>query len=127
MSHREPSAAITFTAPEISLLHQAVRDYVVRGTVGNRSLPTGYGPLLAKLASSVRGTKSCAPQSQSSPSAAEELIDTTEAAGILHCSDRWVRNPRIREKLGGRDIGGRWLFPRHTVTDYAERKAGHHK
>ncbi|MDF3342100.1 helix-turn-helix domain-containing protein [Mycolicibacterium septicum] len=64
-------------------------------------------------------------QSNSPPSAAEELIDTTAAAAILHCSTQWVR--RISDQLDGRNIGCRWLFPRQTVVEYAERKAGQHK
>jgi hypothetical protein len=126
MTHTE-SHADTFTAEEIRLLHQAVRDYVVRGVIGNRSLPDGYGPLSAKLTSSVRGTKTCAAQPQSPPSTAEELIDSIEAAAILRYSDRWVRDPRFRDRIGGREVCGRWLFPRQTVVAYAERKAGQRK
>lgn len=121
------SSADTFTAAEIRLLHYAVRDLVARAELGIRPpLPDGFVTLKLRLASSVRGTKACAPQSQSSPSAVEELIDSTEAAAILHCSDRWVRDPRFRDRIGGRDVGGRWLYPRNKVVTYAERKAGQH-
>lgn len=124
MSDTEPGA-VTFTASEAKLLHHAVRDYVVRGAIGNRSLPDGYQPLHVRLASFVRETKSGAAQPHSASSAAEELIDTNEAATILDCSPQWVR--RIRVELGGRNVGGRWLFPRQTVVEYVERKAGQHK
>jgi hypothetical protein len=124
MSHTE-AGTFTFTAGEVWLLHYAVRDLIVRCKLGNRSLPDGFDRLHVKLVSSVDGTKSCAPQPQCPPST-EELIDSTEAAAILERSDRWVRDPRFRENIGGRDIGGRWLYPRQTVVEYAERKAGRH-
>ncbi|MCA2253862.1 helix-turn-helix domain-containing protein [Mycobacterium intracellulare] len=124
MSHREPGA-ITFTAAEVELLHHAVRDYLVRGVTGNRSLPDEYRPLHARLVSFIRETKTCAPQPLSAPSAVEELIDTAEAAAILRRSEQWVR--RIRDQLGGRKVGGQCVFRRQTVVEYAERKAGQHK
>jgi hypothetical protein len=127
MSYAESGGYESFTPAEVGLLYQAVRDYIVRGSIGNRSLPAAYGPLHVRLASSVRGTKTCAPQPQSSPLPVGELIDTTEAAAILNCSERWVRDPRFREKLSGREIGGRWLFPRKIVVEYAARKAGQNK
>lgn len=121
MSHTEPRDA-SFSAAEVVLLHHAVRDFIVRGTLGNRSLPDGYGALHVKLVSSVRGTKTCATQQEWSLSAAEELIDTTEAAAILNCSERWVRSPRFRDKIAAREIGGRWLYPRQTVIAYANER-----
>jgi hypothetical protein len=124
MSYTE-SGVVTLTAAQAWLVLYAVRDLIVRHTLGGRSLPDGFDTLHVKLVSSVDGTKCCALQPQSSPSAAEELIDTTEAAAILHCSTSWVR--RIRDELHGCSRGGRWLFPRQTVVEYAERKAGQHK
>lgn len=124
MSYAE-SGAITFSAAEAVLLHHAVRDFWVRHTLGNRPhLPAGFDAVLTQLASFVRETKTCASQPYSSPSAAEELIDTTEAAAILERSPQWVR--RIRLELGGRDVGGRYVFPRQSVVQYAERKAEQH-
>jgi hypothetical protein len=111
-----------FTSAEIKLLYHAVRDYRVRGRLGNRSIPERYEPLEAKLASFVDETKTCAAQTYSAQSVTEELIDTNEAAAILDCTPQWVR--RIHTELGGRDVGGRHAFPRQTVVDYAERKAG---
>lgn len=119
------SGAITFSAAEAVLLHHAVRDFWVRHKLGNRPhLPAGFDAVLAQLASFVCETKTCASQPNSPPSAAEELIDTTEAAVILERSPQWVR--RIRLELGGRDIGGRYVFPRQSVVQYAKRKAGQH-
>ncbi|WP_137145086.1 helix-turn-helix domain-containing protein [Mycolicibacterium sp. CR10] len=119
------SGGVNLTSAQTQLVLYAVRDVIARHTLGGRSLPDGFDTLHVQLISSVDGTKSCALQPQSSPSAAGELIDTTEAAAILHCSTSWIR--RIRENLDARNIGGRWLFPRQTVAEYAERKAGHHR
>lgn len=127
MSDQEP-IAIGLTATDVAILLCGTRDLMARCVFGGKPLPRlprGFETVHSRLVSSVRGTKSCAPQTQSSPSAAGELIDSTEAAKILDCSSRWVRDPRFREKIGGRDIGGRWLYPRQTVVEYAERKAGH--
>lgn len=127
MSDAEP-IVIGLTATDVAFLLCGTRDLMARCVFGGKPLPRlprGFETVHSRLVSSVRGTKSCAPQPQSSPSAAGELIDSTEAAKILDCSSRWVRDPRVREKIGGRDIGGRWLYPRQTVVEYAERKAGH--
>ncbi|QHP84281.1 MULTISPECIES: helix-turn-helix domain-containing protein [Mycolicibacterium] len=110
-----------FPPDEIELLLYAVNDLIVRRTLGNKPLPHGFAALRDRLVSCVDATKSCASQTQSSPSVVE-LIDTTEAAAILNCSMSWVRSPRFRDQLAGREIGGRWLFPRQTVLEHAERR-----
>lgn len=72
-------------------------------------------------AGSVSGTESgCnAEQLEYDP----DPISTIEAASILGCSTRYVR--RIAESLDGRNIAGRWVFDKQTVTDYAmARRAG---
>lgn len=125
MSDTEP-IAIGLTATEVAFLLCGTRDLMARCVFGGKPLPRlprGFVTVHDRLVSSVRGTKSCAPQPQSSPSAAEDYIDSTEAAAILDCTTRWVRDPRFRVKIGGRDFGGRWLYPRQTVVEYAERKA----
>ncbi len=119
------SGGVNLTSAQTQLALYAVRDLIARHTLGGRSVPDGFDTLHVQLISSVDGTKTCALQPQSSPSAAEELIDTTEAATIPLCSTSWIR--RIRESLDARNIGGRWLFPRQTVVEYAERKAGQHQ
>ena len=91
------SGAITFSAAEAVLLHHAVRDFWVRHKLGNRPhLPAGFDAVLAQLASFVCETKTCASQPNSPPSAAEELIDTTEAAVIIERSPQWVRRKARR-------------------------------
>lgn len=123
---RWPPAVGDLTDADIRWALLAVRDLIARHGLIKKPCPDGLLTAHDRLKSSVRGTKSCAPQPQSPPSTAEDLIDSTKAAAILHCSDRWVRNPRFRDRIGGRDVGGRWLFPRQTVVAYAQRKAGQH-
>lgn len=125
MSGTEPGA-FTFTAAEILALHHGFRDFMVRQTFGSKpALSREFDAVHAKLVSFVRETKTCSPHRQSPPSAAEQLISTNEAAAILNRSPQWVR--RIRNELGGRDIGGRHVFPRQAVVEYAKRKAGQHQ
>lgn len=123
---RDLVGIMNFTPDETELLLYAVNDLIVRRTLGNRPLPHGFGALRDRLTSCVDATKSCAAQPQS-PFSVGELIDTAEAAAILNCSTSWVRSPRFRDQLAARDIGGRWLFPRQTVIELAERRAGQWK
>ncbi|WP_448459482.1 helix-turn-helix domain-containing protein [Mycobacterium syngnathidarum] len=64
---------------------------------------------------SVDGPKTAVPQEYSDVS-----IDTDEASRILGCSTRHVR--RRASDLDGIRIGGRWIFQRRTVVEYAEEK-----
>lgn len=117
------TVVVILTVAEARWALNGVRDLIARHAHIKKPIPDDLHAAHKQLASSAHGTKTCAPQSESPRSTAEELIDSTEAAAIVHCSDRWVRDPRFRGKIGGRDVGGRWLFPRQTVVDYAERKA----
>lgn len=49
-----------------------------------------------------------------------DLIGSVEAGRILGCSPRYVS--RIHTDLDGRRIGGRWVFDRKAVLDYATEK-----
>lgn len=50
-----------------------------------------------------------------------DLIDSDEAARILGCSARWVT--KIGNDLDGKQVaGGRWIFHRRKVIDYANAK-----
>ncbi|CPR11950.1 hypothetical protein BN971_03243 [Mycobacterium bohemicum DSM 44277] len=48
----------------------------------------------------------------------DELITAKEAAEVLGLSKRQCQ--RIAADLGGRIVGGRWLFGRAAVSEYAE-------
>jgi hypothetical protein len=71
----------------------------------------------ALAAASADGSETTPPAEQLN---ANDLIDTEEAATILGCSTRWVR--QIRADIDGSKVGGRWLFPRRSVVDYADLK-----
>ncbi|CAA0136108.1 Uncharacterised protein [Mycolicibacterium vanbaalenii] len=118
------AAARGLSHVDIRWAYLAVCDLIARHRLVRKPCPDGLLTAHQRLESSVRGTKTCALQPQSTPSKAEELIDSTEAAAILHCTDRWARDPRFRHRIGGREVGGRWLYPRETVVAYAARKAG---
>lgn len=121
---------ISLTATDVAFLLYGTRDLMARCVLGGKPLPRlprGFETVHARLVSAVRGTKSCAPQPQSPPSATEDLIDSTEAATILHRSARWVRDSRFRDRIGGRYVGGRLVYPRQTVVEYAKRKARQHE
>lgn len=121
------AAACDLTQADIRWAYFAVRDLIARHELVRKPCPDGLLTVHRRLESSVRGTKTFAAQTESSLSTAGQLIDSTEAAAILNCSDRWVRDPRFRGRIGGRDVGGRWLYPRRTVVEYAKRKAGQRK
>jgi hypothetical protein len=124
VSDTEP-IAIGLTATEAESVHYALRDFIARRGLEKKPLPRRFYTLQARLVSFIRETKTCAPQTQSASSAEEELIDTAEAAAILDCTPQWVG--RIRDRLGVREIGSQRVFPRQTVVQYAQRKAGHQK
>jgi hypothetical protein len=50
----------------------------------------------------------------------DELITAKEAAEVLGCTKRQCQ--RIAPDLNGQLIGGRWLFNRSAVVEYAEGK-----
>lgn len=103
---------------QVRLSLYAVRDLIARRRLGNIPIPPGMHRLYHDYeVASTHGSKDEVTQEESDP---EELIDSTEAAAILHCSARWVR--QIRTDLDGRNIGGRWVFRRQTVVDYAAMK-----
>jgi hypothetical protein len=98
----------------------AVRDLISRRVLGNNPIPPGMHRFCHDLeVASVRGSKDVVAQAKWEP---EELIDTAEAAAILQCSARWVR--QIRTDLEGRNVSGRWVFRRQNVVDYADMKGG---
>ncbi|MGV0618171.1 hypothetical protein ABQE58_25085 [Mycolicibacterium elephantis] len=92
-----------------------VAEVVRRRLLGGQPVPAWLRSLHHHLTSSVGGTDTAVPQRESS-----EAIDTAEAARILGCSTRYIR--RIAADLDGQHVAGRWIFHRHTVTEYAEAK-----
>lgn len=98
----------------------AARDLVARRRLAGRPVPDQVAALLQHLLStSEHGTQTSAPTAELDP---EDLVDTGEAAEILGCTTRWVR--QIRTDLDGQKVGAQWVFRRSIVVEYAaERKA----
>jgi excisionase family DNA binding protein len=48
-----------------------------------------------------------------------DLISTEEAAALLGVGVRYVR--KVAHRLDGRRVGGRWIFPRQAVAEYARK------
>jgi hypothetical protein len=117
---------MNWTPRETWLAYYSVRDLLARRALARQSsVPDGMDAFHNRLVGFLRETKTCALQENSAPSSEDELIDTAKAAAVLKCSPQWVR--RIRDELGGRDIGGRYVFQRQAVVEYAVRKAGQNK
>lgn len=108
------------TQDQARLALYAVRDLIARRTLGGQAIPTQFHGFAEHLATCAYGSESDGHGEQLE---LPELIDTTEAAMILHCSTSWVR--QIRTDLDGQNIGGRWVFARQTVLDYADAKGNH--
>lgn len=98
----------------------AVRDVVSRRVLGGQPVRKEVRDLYERLlAASTGGTENEGAVEESTP---EDLIGTEEAAAMLGCSTHWVR--RVHADLDGQKSGGRWVFRRPTVNEYANRKCG---
>jgi hypothetical protein len=105
------------TAEQVEIALWAVRDLHTRRGLENR-VPPGLADLFHLLeAASVHGTENSYEAVELED---EFFIDSDEAAAILCCTPRWVR--QIRADLDGRKIAGRWAFRRHAVVEYAAQK-----
>lgn len=108
---------MNLTDEQVELALYAVTDLIAQRLLGNRPVPPGFYRFRAQLDASVSGSEfGTAP----SPLTGDELIDTAEAAELLNCSTRWVRE--IATDLDGFNVGGRWLFSRQAVVEYAEMR-----
>lgn len=112
---------MNLTYEEVRLALYAVTDLIVSRNVGNRPVPAGSYRLRERLDASVRGSELEAAAAQSENDD-DDLIDTTEAAELLSCSTRRVR--QIASDLDGQSLGGHWVFRRRIVVEYAQMR-GH--
>lgn len=93
----------------------AVRDLITRRRLAGRPIPHEVLSLYAALDSaSLFGRESDTAPAQ----LGDDFIGASEAAEIIGCSSRWVRE--IHADLDGRLVAGRWVFPRHVVVEYAQ-------
>ena len=110
---------MNLTDEQTRLALYAVTDLIARRLIANRPVPPGFHRFRVELDASARGSEFDSAPAQLT---GEELIDTAEAAALLHCSARWARE--IASDLDGFSIGGRWFFSRKAVVEYAEMR-GH--
>ena len=95
----------------------ALRDLISRRRLGGQPIPRELVDLYRDLDNSADGSQT--------PTAArelptEDLIDTSQAAGILGCTTRRVT--QIHADLDGVKIARTWVFRRQTVVEYAQAK-----
>ncbi|AYE93451.1 hypothetical protein C0J29_00095 [Mycobacterium paragordonae] len=105
------------TPEQVRLTLYATRDLVTRRTLGGQPIPKGMHTLLKQLIASAHGSGFSTPEREL---VTLELVNSAGAAEILNCSTRWVRT--ISNKLGGRNVNGRWIFRRQTVIEYAQER-----
>jgi len=73
-----------------------------------------------KVGGSAAGSENVTGSGQSDVGYMDVLIGSAEAASLLGCSDRWVRE--ISADLDGRRYGRLHVFPRRAVEEYARAK-----
>lgn len=120
----------TLTAHELSWVRVSVAEVIMRRTRTGEPVPTDLRNVLARVTDllaidaagvgSGSGTESCCYETELDEP--DEMIDTATAAAMLSVSPEYVRriarnSPTV---LDGKLIGGRWTFPRRSVTAYAE-------
>ena len=107
---------LRLTAEQVDVCLWAVRDLHTRRGLENR-VPASLSDLFRILeAASAHGTEN----NRDAVQLENEFIDSDEAAAILGCTTRWVR--QIHADLDGVKIAGRWAFRRHTVVEYANAR-----
>ncbi|MHA2789676.1 helix-turn-helix domain-containing protein [Corynebacterium sp. S7] len=79
-------------------------------------------PRLLQLAAQIKSANGTTEQPAETPeyTIQYEQIDTTEAANILGCSDRYARKLADTGRIPGTRNGGRWFFNREDVETYRD-------
>lgn len=110
--------AIALTEDQVEAALYAISGFVDRRRLENRPVPREVSALHQRLAiASECGSEIPSDSGQLDD---DDFIGTSEAATILRCSTRWVTT--IHTDLGGELVGGRYLYRRQTVTEYAAAK-----
>ena len=109
--------ATELTREEISWARAGLVETMIRRQRTGEPVPPQFPSLLRRFddiltskAGSADGT------SDTNGSSHLDLIGTAEAAAIIGTSEEWTR--RIAEKLGGRRVGGQWVFSRGDVIEH---------
>lgn len=109
---------LQLTDGQVEAALYAVTDLVARRRLEGSPVPAEVVSLHRTLtAASVCGTENDSPASELDD---DPIVDSTEAAELLGCSTRWVRC--IRADLDGRKVGGRWVFQRQDIVNYARAR-----
>lgn len=61
-------------------------------------------------------------ESGETPGGPAEQISALDAARILGCSERWVRQLLAADRIAGRLVAGRWLVDAESLEDYVLAK-----
>lgn len=95
------------------------RDVIVRRRIGNQPTPP---EVLALHRDIVAAIAACGSENNAAtaPLDEDDLIGTAQAAKILDCSRRHVRD--IAGDLDGIQVGRDWVFSRRVVVEYAQMK-----
>ena len=109
---RVPVGAVLLTAQDIDAALYAV-EAAQRSRQRN-----GLSPLRSLARLHIALTASGHPDTPPAEPAQTETMTTVEAAQLLKCSERTAR--RLAPKLGGRNIGGRWLLDRQAVFEHLQ-------
>ncbi|ORM29197.1 hypothetical protein [Williamsia sp. 1135] len=107
------------TPRQVDAALYAVSDMVARRMLERKEIPIDV-ILLERLLLGISGTGrgiSCA----ETELVADPLIGPDEAAAILGCTPRRVR--QIHQDLDGVQVNSSWVFRRRTVAEYATAKA----
>lgn len=111
------------TASQVQLARHAVGDVLARSGNGRRyRVPDGLQALFRDLTDAVIGNESnCCAEQLDHGEEREELIGCIEAAAILGCKPRRVR--QLAADLDGQHVGRAWVFKRSLVIEYADGRS----
>lgn len=106
---------------EVRAAYYGLSECVRQTNLGGRALPPGVGRLFSRLEDRLsRGRHETSDRATDQPpSEGETWIGSPEAARMLSWSKRQVQRHAL--DMGGKLIGGRWMFRESDVADYAER------
>ena len=106
------------TADRLRCAYYCAADTIRRRQLTGQPVPTWLRQHFADLDAAVRLSRSGhETDTTAAQSETVELISAAQAAAIVGRSKRQVQ--RLAADLGGRIVGGRWLFDRTEVAEYA--------
>ena len=109
--------AAELTQEDISWARAAVVETMIRRQRTGESVPPQFPSLLRRLDDILTSKAGSADGPSDADGASQlDLIGTAEAAAIIGTSEEWTR--RIAKGLGGRRVGGQWVFRRADVIEH---------